>query len=275
MGADPIIITPKNGRYAGRDCWYFPHSKRVLPIVRGGDGSGDAGTGAGDGAGGASASGSGEGSGTSGSGDGGGQQTAKSFTQDDLNRVSTEQKREGERHARRQLLEQLGLDPNDSSIDVSKIAETLKTAHEAEEQQKTELQRQTDAAAKSKADSDKATADAKRETLKAKVTLGVVSAGAPAANAGDVSTLVRAELDGKEDPSDDEVTAAVEAVKKRQASLFEATQQTNGNGNKQTPTAPSGVPQGTQKPQAGDDSLTKAQDRAAVKHGGKPIAAAS
>lgn len=201
MRAHPIRIVATEGRYAGRPCWLFTDSGRLVPVVSGGDGSDDP---PGDGQGGGD---SGAGGGKGGEGEGG-----QTFTQADLDRIATREKAQGRRAAEDDIAKDLGV-----SLDEAK--RILAEARERDEKQKTEAQRAKEAADAEKAAAEAAKAEAARERHEARVERALVAAGvSDDKRLGRLARLIEVEVGAELD----DVKAAVADLHKEMPELFGA-----------------------------------------------------
>lgn len=135
----------------------------------------------------------------------------KTFTQEDLNRIAAQEKRQGVSS----VLKALGFESED------KAKEFVEKYRQAENDKKDDLEKAQENLAN--ANTAKAEAEAKADTLEKE--LKAIKAGVPSEHAGDVVLLAKAKaVDGKS--FDD----ALEEVKKAYPSLFESTNDNVGTG---------------------------------------------
>lgn len=93
------------------------------------------------------------------------------FTQDDLDRVAGESRKSGREVAEKELLKELGVESRDA------IAATLKAAKDAEDSQKTELQKAQEDAVKAREEAVTAQAEAKNSRVDTALALAIRDAG--------------------------------------------------------------------------------------------------
>lgn len=195
-------IIPTTGRWVGKLCWLHDDGT-VLPVIRGGDGSGEGGEG--------------------GSGDPpeGGNQGGKEgeplrhpdgrlLTQDDITRITTREKNEGRSSATKELLKSLGVD----NLEDAKAI--IDRAKKVEEENLSETEKAKKDAQADREKAAKEISDAKRERLAAKVDRKLAKAEVPEDQIEDVAQLLKLE----DDPSDDDIDAAIDALKERLPQLF-------------------------------------------------------
>lgn len=186
------------------------------------------------------------------------------FTQDDLNRVATAQKSEGERAAEKRILADLGVDKLDDAKAV------LARAKEAETAAMTEAERAKAEAleAKRAADADRASAASDRRD--AAVERALLGAGLALPEGDDkddqrASVLSRSvrlvDIDG--DPTPEKVKAAVAELKATMPALFAAPANAgNGNGSAGNGRPASGNPSGSSATPPPRDSESEGAKRA-------------
>jgi hypothetical protein len=188
-----------------------PATGRVLPMVRGGaegDDNDDGGT------------------------------PPKTFTQEELDRITGRARAEAKRAAAAELAEALGCTVDEAK---AKIA----AASAADDATKSETQKALDAAKAAQAEAEAAKANAAAERLAARIERKLTAAGVPEA------TLARAArlLDVDPDADDEAIAAEIETLQSEVPALFTST----GDG---TPPPP-GVPPAKQKRQAGGKSAAE------------------
>lgn len=151
-----------------------------------------------------------DGAGTGGTGDSS-VQNDKTFTQEDLNRIAAQEKRQGISS----VLKTLGFESeNDAKAFVEKY-------RQAEDDKKDDLEKAQESL--KSANTARAEAEAKADAFEKE--LSAIKAGVPAEYAGDVVLLAKAKaVDGKS------FEDALEEVKKAHPSLFESTEGSSGTG---------------------------------------------
>lgn len=223
---EPVRFVATDGRYAGRECWLFPQTGKVFPIVRGGDGSGEGAAGGVAGEGG-SAVGAGEGAAAGAAGEGAAASAASGdakLTQADVDKqIEDRLARE-----RAKIAKDLGM----SVADAKKLAAERQQQIAAEADEKTK--RET-----AESERDAARADAKRVERDAAIRIAVADSGAGADEKddakrsqirADIAVLVTAKLGDNAEPSAEDVATALTAVKDLHAGLFEVKKGTSGTG---------------------------------------------
>ncbi len=132
----------------------------------------------------------------------------KTFTQEDLNRVATKEKQDGERKARQDIAEQLGVSLEDA-------AAIIKKAKEQDDKDKSEAQRREDAAAAREKAANEREAEAKRTVFETRLGRVLDKAG--------MSEAVQENVTVKGltvDSSVEDIQAAVDKLKKDAPALF-------------------------------------------------------
>lgn len=196
MSDDEIDALPEPTRFG--QLWVWPNGL-TIPVVCGGDDDDDPNDPGGDGG-----------------GDGDGDDDDKpKFTQKAANAIGAAEKNKGARAERKRLMESLGVKDEaelKAKLDAAKARED-KESSEADKAKREADEREARAADKEKAATEKAkTADVKS---------ALVDAGVKDAKARSrIATLVLVELAEDDDPDEDAITAAVEAVKADMPSLF-------------------------------------------------------
>ena len=151
-----------------------------------------------------------DGAGTGGTGDSS-VQNDKTFTQEDLNRIAAQEKRQGVSS----VLKTLGFESED---DAKAFVEKYR---QAEDDKKDDLEKAQESL--KSANTARAEAEAKADAFEKE--LSAIKAGVPAEHAGDVVLLAKAKaVDGKS------FEDALEEVKKAHPSLFESTEGSSGTG---------------------------------------------
>lgn len=196
----------------------------------GGSGGGGGGTGSGsEGGNGSEGGGGAGGAGTGGGGSGGGASGSEVFTQDQVNRIMTREKREGREAERASIAEKLGVTLDE--------AEQIIAAHRKREEES--LDEQTRVKREAEAEREKAraeTAKAKRAARDAEILIGLVAEGVKverddegklAGRSARLLTIVAADL--ADDADGAKVADAIGAVKADMPELF-AAQSGSGEG---------------------------------------------
>lgn len=140
---------------------------------------------------------------------------SRTFSQEEVTRMLTREKDQGEAAALRKLEEQLQAE---FGVDLDTAKQMLKASKDRQEAEKTEAQRAKEAADAEKAAAAKERQEAARDRHSIKVERALLKAGAEAENTELLSRLVDAEVGA--DP--DAITAAVEAVKTKFPAEFGA-----------------------------------------------------
>lgn len=160
--------------------------------------------------------------------------TEKTFTQDDLNRIAAENKARGEREAKKAFEEQLKALFGD--LTPEEVAGKLRAVREAEDAQKTEAQRILEEATAAKTEAEKIKAEAAQERHTARLHAALISAGVPEAGVGAV-TVPGVEVGA----TVEEIQAAVDKLKTTLPGLFKTTTSVDADpGRGPTPTPPAG-----------------------------------
>ncbi|MEU9947095.1 hypothetical protein [Streptomyces sp. NPDC047939] len=183
------------------------------------------------------------------------------FTQRRLNVIMRDQKEEGRRAALRALAESAGLDPD--QVDPEQVGKLVKEAGEANRQRMTEVERreadaQTAAAA---AAQQVAAADAKAAAAQAlayevQQQMALIRLGANPDDLADVTALLRNDLTGIDQPTEEQIREKATALKARRPADFGGTPAPQA-----LPPAPGGAPAGgtpPRAPAAGKDALKEA-----------------
>ena len=173
----------------------------------------------------------------------------KKFTQADVTRLAAQEKAQGERKARRKLLEDLGLDPDTAKTeDIKAVLDAKKAAEEATlsaaEKAKRDAESDRAAAAKDKADAATILLDARKQ-------LALVGAGVGTAVLADAATLLKV----APDVTDEDLTVEIGKLKERLPALF--------TGSVAPPPPPGGRPGGTPpRQQPNGDAYQRGAERA-------------
>lgn len=177
-----------------------------------------------------------------------------SFTQDDLNRIATREKAEGERAAAARFAQDLGV----SLEDAKRIIAEAKTR---EDSQKSEAQRETEAAATARSEADKEKAAAAKERHEARLDRAFVVAGiTDEAKIAKFSRLLDVELGA----SPEDVKKAIESLKTDMPELFGAADPDPTK--RVPPKAPNSDPKATPPaPKQSEDAFQRGMELAAMR----------
>lgn len=194
------------------------------------------------------------GSGSSGSGgsgsesDDGGDTNTKTYTQDEMNRIAAKEKKEGRKAAEKSLLESLGVQDADEA---KAVLEQFRTQ---QEEAKSEIQREKEAAQRATQLAETTTREAAHERHTNRVERFLIRANVPVERVDRVARLVDVEVGA----DDDAIDAAIESVQKDFPELF-----TGEGGTSSRNGAPSGDPPRTSRPPKArkDDSLASGYER--------------
>lgn len=194
----------------------------------------------------------------------------KTFTQSEVNRMMANEKRDGKRAGKRELLDELGFD------DVEDLRKKLDAVNDAEDAAKSDAQRAQEEADAEKAKAKKAREDAERERHEARVERAIIKAGGDPDNEKSVSRITRL-LDIEVGADSDEIAAAVESLKDDMPTLFETSKPSGkeegtppgeGEGEKKDPPKPNIPGSDLPKPprfaganSAKDSALARLRDR--------------
>jgi hypothetical protein len=126
------------------------------------------------------------------------------FTQEDLDRVAGETRKAGREAAEKELLKELGVESRED------IGAILKAAKDAEDSQKTELQKTQDELVKARETAEAAQAEARNSRINTALTLSVRDAGV---NPDRLAAALRLVDVSKLEVKGDEVVGLEEAVK--------------------------------------------------------------
>lgn len=181
----------------------------------------------------------------------------KTFTQADLNRIGAKEKAEGKAAAERAIAESLGVSIEDAKVIIAK-------SKEAEDQKKSEADKDREAAAKERAEAEKTRKDVARELHEARVRTAFAAAGFT----GDEDALKRAmkAVTVDEGASADDITADVKELKKTLNPELFGSKKAGGGGR-----LPGGDPKGgTPPPAGGEDAMSRGAQRFAAKQAKRP-----
>lgn len=183
------------------------------------------------------------------------------FTQDDLNRVGSREKKEGREAALKEFAAKLGIESLDEA------AKIIKEHKDRQDQEKSEAQLAREAADKEKAEALKEKADANRERHEARVERHLLRAGVPEGEgdtAGVALARVARMLDVEVGADAEAITEAVEELKKDFPALFTPSEKKEEEGSKNQNSDPGNKPK---KPPS-STSKDNAMSRLAARHPG-------
>jgi hypothetical protein len=186
------------------------------------------------------------------------------FTQRRLNTIMRDEKEEGRRSALRALAESAGLNPD--QVDLEQVGKLLKEAGEANRQRMSDAERMqndaqaaTEQAAQQVADATAKAAAAQALAYEVQQQMALIRLGANPDDLADVTALLRNDLQGIEQPTEEQIREKAEALKARRPADF------GGTPAPQTlPPAPGGAPAGGPPPRtpAGSKDAIKEAARA-------------
>ncbi|MFJ6238879.1 hypothetical protein ACIQH0_32910 [Streptomyces griseus] len=187
------------------------------------------------------------------------------FTQRRLNTIMRDEKEEGRRAALRAIAESAGLNPD--QVDLDQVGKLVKEAGEANRQRMSEVERQqadaqaaTERAAQQVADAEQKAAAAQALAFEVQQQMALIRLGANPDDLADVTALLRNDLQGVDQPTEDQIREKAEALKARRPADF------GGTVPQTLPPAPSGAPAGgppARTPAGGKDAIAqKARERA-------------
>lgn len=138
------------------------------------------------------------------------EQKPKTFTQEDLNRVASREKKEGRAGAKREILEELGVD----DLEAAKEAIAAKT--QREEEQRTETEKALAKAAEAEAKAAKKEAELEQRLHDSTVKDALLEAGVDRKNVSRIVSMVTVEVGADEEA----ITEAVEELREDLPNLF-------------------------------------------------------
>ncbi|MFD7867324.1 hypothetical protein [Streptomyces sp. NPDC059783] len=184
------------------------------------------------------------------------------FTQRRLNTIMASEKEEGRRSALRALAESAGLNPD--QVDLEQVGKLLKEAGEANRQRMTEVERReadaqatAERAAQQVADAEKQAAAANALAYEAQQQMALIRLGANPDDLADVTALLRNDLNGIDQPTEDQIREKAEALKARRPGDFGGTPTPPI-----LPPAPGGAPAGGPPPRTPAGSKDAVRDAA-------------
>jgi len=181
---------------------------------------------------------------------------SRQFTQDDLTRVGTKERRQGKAAGQRELLESLGVD---STEDLEAIIADRKAQDEAE---KGELTKAQEGAAKATAQAAAATREAEEARHEANVMMALLRAGSDANNVTDLIPMVKAEVGADTEDLDEAVTA----LKGKFPALFESSGGTDDDDGDTGGNPDSDTGKGPRKKTEGKSAQDRARERLMQRH---------
>lgn len=184
------------------------------------------------------------------------------FTQRRLNTIMASEKEEGRRAALRAIAENAGLNPD--QVDLDQVGKLVKEAGEANRQRMTEVERReadaqaiSAAAAQQVADAEKKAAAAQALAYEVQQQMALIRLGANPDDLADVTALLRNDLNGMDQPTEEQIREKAEALKARRPADF------GGTPAPQTlPPAPGGAPAGGPPPRTPAGSKDAVRDAA-------------
>ncbi|WP_399554146.1 hypothetical protein OG582_40830 (plasmid) [Streptomyces anulatus] len=187
------------------------------------------------------------------------------FTQRRLNTIMRDEKEEGRRAALRAIAESAGLNPD--QVDLDQVGKLVKDAGEANRQRMSEVERQqadaqaaTERAAQQVADAEQKAAAAQALAFEVQQQMALIRLGANPDDLADVTALLRNDLQGVDQPTEDQIREKAEALKARRPGDF------GGTTPQTLPAAPGGAPAGgppPRTPAGGKDAIKAAAEERA------------
>ncbi|MGW5989559.1 hypothetical protein ACWFRT_13670 [Streptomyces anulatus] len=184
------------------------------------------------------------------------------FTQRRLNTIMRDEKEEGRRAALRAIAESAGLNPD--QVDLDQVGKLVKDAGEANRQRMTDIERReadaqaaTDAAAQQVADAEQKAATAHALAYEVQQQMALIRLGANPDDLADVTALLRNDLQGIDQPTEEQIREKAEALKARRPADF------GGTTPQTLPPAPGGAPAGgppPRTPAGGKDAIKAAAE---------------
>jgi len=167
-----------------------------------------------------------------------GTDNARTFTQEDLNRVAAREKDEGKRSAERAILAALGVDDLDSAKKI------LADKQAADEAKLSEVDKREKAATKAQTEAAEAKATATKMTLDAKVERAILEKllGEEQVKALSAAATLRRLIEVTPDADDKAISDAVTELATTMPHLFQVVPPSNDGGNGRPPVKPSTPP---------------------------------
>lgn len=230
--------TNKSTAVMWQDQWLYGDGT-VLPVVSGGDGEDAVGDGDGE-----------KGSGSS-----------RTFTQEEMNRIASKEKKDGRKTGRSEFLEELGFKEGQEDA----LKELIKAVNDKREQETSELDKAKKTAAEEAAKRQELEAELQRERLNRKIDLALLKHGVSPSSAEKVRRIVEVDP-GAEDA---DIEEAILKLKEDVPALFVVSQDgENGSGKDTDTNSDLGKPPViVSKAKAGFEE--RARDRLMAKHGDK------
>lgn len=250
----------RHARRTARLVWDADRAK-FYPLPQGGDendgkgGSGKGGDGAGGDGGGDPGGGGGSGDGGDGSGGSGGDGGTRTFTQDEVTRMTAREKNQGRQAAAQEIADELGMP-------IEEAKQVLAAARERDEAQKSEAEKARDKADRERQEAEKAKAAAARERYDARVERALIRAGI---GSDDTSRLERvARMVTADTEADfDAIVDEVDTLKEDFPELFGGSGGEGGEGDgsgRRTPGSDPGRP--PRRRQSTEDAMNRGAERA-------------
>jgi hypothetical protein len=224
--------------------WRVDSFGRWYPNIQGGEGPEDEGT-------------------DDGADDEEGPQKPKTFTQKDLDRHSSIQKREGKKQANKELMEKFDFE----SID--QLEEFIKSARERSEKSDDDSDKRLKRLEERERKADEKVKEATRKANQADVVAHLVSEGLSRSEARRAARLVELDLN-LDDLEDDDIVAAIDELKAEMPRLFATVEEDDEEKDPPRRRTPDSTPRG-QKPKktVGADMQERGNARLLARHGDK------
>lgn len=190
-----------------------------------------------------------------------GDPTDVTLTQQRLNKIMLDEKDQGRRSALRAIAESAGLDPD--KVDLEQVGKLLKDAQEANRQRMSDVERReadaqaaAEKAAQQVAEAERATRAAQDLAFASQQRIVLTDLGVKPGDLADVSALLRNDLTGVDNPTEEQIRETAAKLKERRPGDFGGSVAPAG-----LPPAPGGAPAGgppSRTPAAGKDAIKDA-----------------
>lgn len=189
--------------------------------------------------------------------------SAGKFTQDDLKRVGSKEKKAGKVAGRREVLKELGVETEEELKDIVTKHRT------AQDSAKSEAEKQRDQATKDRSEADKERAEARREKNVTKCERALLRADCPDDQIGRVTKLL--EIDLNDDLEMDDIKDAVTELKKEMPQLFVVKESGEEDEESDSKKQPSSDPGKRRKPTGDKKSNADAASEMMARRHPKPV----
>lgn len=157
------------------------------------------------------------------------EETARTFSQDQVNELMGKTRRQAEKAATAKILETLGVDSIDS------VAETLKAQREREEQELGEIEKARREAEQARQEADKAKAEAAQRTLRADLSVALGKGQPINPDRLEMALAVAIPHASSLTEAEDPITETVEWVRGQSPEWFQTSTEPTPQGNGSTP----------------------------------------